>query len=318
MRQRAGRPDVGLSPLRPFRDDAVFEAHESGHVAKEDVARRQPAPWFGDVHKPGRGGLRDRTLVCGDGNLERHQSVLRGADPRKDGFEQEDDMGLLEDVIGGVLSGGRGAPQGRGRSGGMSPMLMALMSYLAYRTLSGGRSTAGAPADAPARVPGGAGGGGLGDILGEILGGGQAGSPARRAPDPGGAGARAPSEETGAGLGGLGDILGNILGGGSPGGASGGRRGSGLDELSDIVQQFDKAGQGDVAQSWVGPGENKPVLPEQMSAVLDPDTVDQLAEATGIDRDELLAGMAQTLPGVVDRLTPNGRLPTPQEWQRSF
>jgi uncharacterized protein YidB (DUF937 family) len=53
-----------------------------------------------------------------------------------------------------------------------------------------------------------------------------------------------------------------------------------------------------------------------MNAVLDADTLDQLQAATGLDRDELLAGLAQTLPGVVDRLTPDGRMPTPQEWQR--
>src|SRR5262250_2704374 len=224
-------------------------------------------------------------------------------------------MGLLEDVIGGVLKAGTGgsgpaAPQGQAQSGGMSPMLMALLAYLAYRTLSGGKSGAGAPADAPVPVPGGAGGGGLGDILGEILGGGSSGAPA-----PGSTRTRAPSDETG---GGLGDILGGILGGRSPGGATAGRRGSGLDELSDIVQRFDKNGQGDIARSWVGPGENKQVSPAQMGAVLDPGAVDQLAEATGIDRDELLAGLARTLPRVVDRLTPDGRLPTPQEWQRSL
>jgi uncharacterized protein YidB (DUF937 family) len=222
-------------------------------------------------------------------------------------------MGLLEDVIGGVLKAGiggsgRAAPGGQAKSGGMSPLLMALMAYLAYRSLSGGKSGAGASADAPVRVPGGAGGGGLGDILGEILGGGSSGAPA-----PGSARTRAPSDETG---GGLGDILGGILGGRSPSGATAGRRGSGLDELSDIVERFDKNGQGDIAQSWVGRGENKPLSPDNMGAVLDPSTVDQLAEATGVDRDELLAGLAQTLPGVVDRLTPDGRLPTPQEWQR--
>ena len=222
-------------------------------------------------------------------------------------------MGLLEDVIGGVLKSGAGgspraAPQGQGGSGGMSPMLMAMLAYLAYRALSGGKSGAGAPGDAPVRVPGGASGGGLGDILGEILGGGSSGAPA-----PGGARTRAPSGEAG---GGLGDILGGILGGQSPGGATPGRRGSGLDELSDIVKRFDKNGQGDIAQSWVSPGENKQVSPVEMGAVLDPGTVDQPAKATGIDRDELLAGLAQTLPGVVDRLTPGGRLPTPQEWQR--
>ena len=120
--------------------------------------------------------------------------------------------------------------------------------------------------------------------------------------------------------GGLGDILGEILGGGnSAGGAPAGRRGgSGLDELSDIVDRFDKGGQGAAAQSWVGRGANEPISPDQMSAVLDDDTIDQLTAATGIDRAELLAGLAQALPGVVDQLTPEGRLPTPQEWQRRF
>src|SRR5262249_16917081 len=160
-------------------------------------------------------------------------------------FQQEINMGLLEDVIGGVLKGAggsaRAAPQGQAQSGGMSPMLMALMAYLAYRTLAGGKSGAGAPANVPVPVPGGASGGGLGDILGEILGGGSSGAPA-----PGSARTRAPSDETD---GGLGDILGGLLGGRSPGGATAGRRGSGLDELSDIVERFDKNGQGDIAQS---------------------------------------------------------------------
>ena len=53
-----------------------------------------------------------------------------------------------------------------------------------------------------------------------------------------------------------------------------------------------------------------------VAAVLDPGTLDQLAKATGINPDELLAGLSRTLPGVVDRLTPNGRLPTPHEWPR--
>src|SRR5262245_58700593 len=75
--------------------------------------------------------------------------------------KQKMNMGLLEDVIGGVLKAGAGgsaraAPRGQANSGGMSPMLMALMAYLAYRTLSGGKSGAGAPA-APVDVPGGAG-----------------------------------------------------------------------------------------------------------------------------------------------------------------
>jgi uncharacterized protein YidB (DUF937 family) len=107
-----------------------------------------------------------------------------------------------------------------------------------------------------------------------------------------------------------------ILGGGGPGRSGSGRRSSGLGELSDIVERFDRSGQGEIARSWVGPGENRPALPGQISAVLDTDTLDQLQAATGIDKDEILAGLAQTLPGVVDRLTPQGRLPTREELQR--
>jgi uncharacterized protein YidB (DUF937 family) len=246
-------------------------------------------------------------------------------------------MGLLEDVIGGVLnqttrSGGQAT-----RGGGMSPMMMAMMAFLAYRTLSGqkGGRTASAPD---------AGAGGLGDILGDLLGGGRAGAPVPRrgaAPDsgdgPGGGGlgdilgdllgggragasvprrGAAPDRGDEPGGGGLGDILGDLLGGGRAGGGHAGRSGSGLDELSDIVDRFEQSGQGDVARSWVGRGENQPVSPSQMNALLDADTLDQLQAATGLDHDELLAGLAQTLPGVVDQLTPDGRLPTPQEWQR--
>jgi len=246
-------------------------------------------------------------------------------------------MGLLEDVIGGVLNQTTKSQGKAAQGGGMSPMMMAMMAFLAYRTLSGqkGARTASAPdagagglgdilgdllgggrggASAPRRGAApdpepGPGAGGLGDILGDILGGGRGGAPAPRRGAP-------PDPEAGPGGGGLGDILGDILGGGRAGGGHAGRSGSGLDELSDIVERFDRSGQGDVAQSWVGRGENRAISPSQMNAVLDADTLEQLQAATGLDHDELLAGLAQTLPGVVDQLTPDGRLPTPQEWQR--
>jgi uncharacterized protein YidB (DUF937 family) len=222
-------------------------------------------------------------------------------------------MGLLEDVIGGVLDP-RTRNQAASAKGGMSPMMMALLAFLAYRAMSGQKGAAGAPQRVPQPLPdagdaGDAGPGGLGDILGDILGGGRAG-----APEPRGGQARAPGDAGG----GLGDILGDILGGGGATSGGAGRRSgnSGLDELSDIVDRFDKSGQGAAARSWVGRGTNEPVSPSQMNAVVDADTLAQLQAATGLDRDELLAGLAQTLPGVVDQLTPNGRLPTPEEWRR--
>jgi uncharacterized protein YidB (DUF937 family) len=39
-------------------------------------------------------------------------------------------------------------------------------------------------------------------------------------------------------------------------------------------------------------------------------------EQTGMSREELLAGLSRELPQVVDKLTPQGRLPSDQEAQR--
>ena len=41
-----------------------------------------------------------------------------------------------------------------------------------------------------------------------------------------------------------------------------------------------------------------------------------LAKQTGMSRDELLAGLSQHLPGLIDHLTPQGRLPTADEAKR--
>ena len=43
-----------------------------------------------------------------------------------------------------------------------------------------------------------------------------------------------------------------------------------------------------------------------------------LTEKTGLSREELLAGLSERLPQVVDELKPEGRVPTPQEMQRSI
>ncbi|MCA8898301.1 MAG: YidB family protein [Hyphomonas sp.] len=73
-----------------------------------------------------------------------------------------------------------------------------------------------------------------------------------------------------------------------------------------IVQKFEQSGLGKEAQSWVGMGPNKPVTPDQVHAALGPDTVQQLATKAGMPVKDMLAQIAQHLPGVIDKLTPNG------------
>jgi uncharacterized protein YidB (DUF937 family) len=46
------------------------------------------------------------------------------------------------------------------------------------------------------------------------------------------------------------------------------------------------------------------------------DKIAWLIRETGLAREELLAGLSRELPQVVDKLTPEGRLPTEQEAAR--
>jgi len=86
--------------------------------------------------------------------------------------------------------------------------------------------------------------------------------------------------------------------------------------LMDVVQQFRGAGKRDEVDSWVASGANKPVSPADLSQVLSEEQIAFLMQRTGMSRDELLAGLSQRLPKVVDELTPDGRLPTTEELTR--
>ena len=108
--------------------------------------------------------------------------------------------------------------------------------------------------------------------------------------------------------------LGNILAGGLGGLLGGGAAGSILSGgLGDLLKQFQQNGQGDVANSWVGKGPNKAIAPGDLANALGADQLDQLSAQSGLSREELLHGLSQYLPQVVDHLTPEGRLPNETE-----
>ena len=92
--------------------------------------------------------------------------------------------------------------------------------------------------------------------------------------------------------------------------------GSILDGLGGLIKQFQQKGLGDAIDSWVNTGTNKNVSSGQVSQALPRDVVDELARRTGLSRDQVVGELAKMLPNVVDRLTPDGRLPTQAELQR--
>lgn len=108
---------------------------------------------------------------------------------------------------------------------------------------------------------------------------------------------------------GLRQILGSLLGGAGPGGTPAGAAPGASGGLGPLIEQFRRAGFGPQAESWVGAGPNQPVSPDILSQVFGQDRVQAWARTTGIDPSELLANLSQLLPHLVDRATPEGRLP---------
>ena len=107
----------------------------------------------------------------------------------------------------------------------------------------------------------------------------------------------------------LGGVLGNLgglLSGGSVGSVlSGG--------LRDLVEHFKQNGHGQAADSWVKPGPNQQVAPDQLEQAIGPDVLNTLSQQTGLSREELLSRLTRELPAAVDKFTPDGRLPTDEE-----
>jgi uncharacterized protein YidB (DUF937 family) len=102
----------------------------------------------------------------------------------------------------------------------------------------------------------------------------------------------------------------DAVGGGAGGGGLGGMFGGGLGSL---IEQFNRSGHGDVIGSWIGTGRNQPIAPQQLGQALGEDTVATLSRESGMGREDLLAQLSETLPEVVDRLTPEGRVPDQRE-----
>lgn len=102
--------------------------------------------------------------------------------------------------------------------------------------------------------------------------------------------------------GGLGGALGGMLGGG---GAAGG--------LGGLLSQFQQAGLGNVAQSWVGNGPNQQVTPDQLHQVFGDEQVNQWSQQSGMPKHDLLSQLSQYLPHAVDKMTPQGQLPAEGE-----
>ncbi|WP_406086413.1 YidB family protein [Streptomyces virginiae] len=128
----------------------------------------------------------------------------------------------------------------------------------------------------------------LGSLLGGLLGGsgGQGGS--------GGAGG--------------GNVLGALLG--ALTGGAGGSQTGGSNPLGGLMDMLTRSGLADQAQSWIGTGDNQSVSGAQIAEALPDEALQKAAAQAGVSPQEAADQIAQALPTAVDKLSPEGQLPT--------
>jgi uncharacterized protein YidB (DUF937 family) len=79
--------------------------------------------------------------------------------------------------------------------------------------------------------------------------------------------------------------------------------------LAGLIQSFQNGGMGEIVKSWVSTGQNLPVSAEQIQSALGSEQISNLAAQIGVSPDQMSGQLAQYLPQVVDKLTPDGNVP---------
>jgi uncharacterized protein YidB (DUF937 family) len=93
--------------------------------------------------------------------------------------------------------------------------------------------------------------------------------------------------------------------------------GSILGGLNDLIGKLTAGGAEPQVNSWVGPGANQPIQPGQLGSALGQNTLSELAQRTGMSQQELLNQLAAALPQFINHVTPNGRMPTLADFEKS-
>lgn len=99
----------------------------------------------------------------------------------------------------------------------------------------------------------------------------------------------------------VGDVVGNLLG-------SAGEGGTGGLDLGSIVSGLQSKGLGDVAESWLGDGENADISTDQIKDVLGGEKIADAAAQLGTDEGSLLSGLQEALPQLIDKSSNGGSL----------
>jgi uncharacterized protein YidB (DUF937 family) len=98
-----------------------------------------------------------------------------------------------------------------------------------------------------------------------------------------------------------------------PSPASDQNAGSLLAGLGGLLEKLQQGGHGEAAKSWVGNEQNQAITPASLGSILGPSVIKGVAAKLGKSEEEVTTQLSQLLPSLVDKLTPQCRLPTQDE-----
>jgi uncharacterized protein YidB (DUF937 family) len=78
--------------------------------------------------------------------------------------------------------------------------------------------------------------------------------------------------------------------------------------LTGILTKFQQAGFAEQVATWVGKGENASISANQIKEVLGSNMIANMAAKFGISPELLSNQLAQHLPTIIDKMTPNGKI----------
>ncbi len=79
--------------------------------------------------------------------------------------------------------------------------------------------------------------------------------------------------------------------------------------LAGLVESFKEKGLGGIISSWISTGKNLPISADQIQQALGKEKIQRLAEKTGMSLEDVKAKLAEHLPNIIDKLTPDGKVP---------
>ena len=88
--------------------------------------------------------------------------------------------------------------------------------------------------------------------------------------------------------------------------------------LSGLVAKFEKGGLSEIVSSWIGTGQNAPVSADQITHVLGSEKIKEIAGSLGMSDNQVSGGLASLLPQLIDKLTPEGKLPDDSALEQSL